>query len=51
MPFKMILVIIFKEYLTRISFNVDARFRMFKGAIKPITAKTLTAKREQVIEN
>ena len=47
----MLLVIIFKEYLTRFSFIVDARFRMFKEAIKSITAKTVTAKREQVIKN
>jgi hypothetical protein len=47
----MILVIIFKKYLTRFYFNIEARFRMFKGAIKPITAKTVTAKREQVIKN
>jgi hypothetical protein len=33
----MLLIIIFKEYLTRFSFNIDARFRMFRGAIKPIT--------------
>jgi hypothetical protein len=47
----MSLIIIFKEYLTRFSFDVDARFRIFKGAIKSITAKTVTAKREQVIKD
>jgi hypothetical protein len=47
----MLLVIIFEEYLTRFFFNVNARFKMFKGAVKPITAKTVTAKREQVIKN